>query len=80
METTIASTTLGLAKDFGMVMGPCVGYIIQIYNMVFSKTAEGFSPYVSLILLLANSLRLFWLYLDPFSNVVLMAAILMIIC
>ena len=64
----MALYTKNLGKNFlspflGMICGPCAGYIIQCYTMVYYRTSEGFSPYVSLILLIANIIRLFWLYI-----------------
>jgi hypothetical protein len=43
-------------------------------------TSDGFSPYVSFILISANLIRLFWWYLERFSWVLLVAAIFMIGC
>lgn len=44
----------------GMIIGPCIGYVIQCYKMNNEKNSEGFSPYVCLILLIANILRVLW--------------------
>ena len=44
----------------GMIVGPCVGYMIQSYKMTKEKNADGFSPLVCLILLVANILRVYW--------------------
>ena len=44
------------------------------------KVCEGFSTYVSFILILSNLIRLFWWYMARFSVIILMAAILMVIC
>jgi hypothetical protein len=48
--------------------------------MYTSGTAQGFSPYVSFILISSNLIRLYWWYLDRFSWVILCAAILMTLC
>jgi uncharacterized protein with PQ loop repeat len=48
------------ACDIGMIVGPCLGYIIQCHKIYKENNAEGFSPYVCLILLIANILRVFW--------------------
>lgn len=66
--------------DLGMIFGPCLGYMIQSWKLHREQNAEGFSPYVCLILLIANILRVFWWVVDNFSLVILFAAFLMIAC
>jgi hypothetical protein len=45
----------------GMVLGPCIGYIIQCYKIMKEPSnADGFSPFICLILLVANLFRVFW--------------------
>jgi hypothetical protein len=45
----------------GMVLGPCIGYIIQCYKIMKEPSnADGFSPFICLILLVANIFRIFW--------------------
>ena len=56
----IGSVVLANACDLGMILGPCLGYIIQCIKIKREENAEGFSPYVCLILLIANILRVFW--------------------
>ncbi len=73
-----------------MVLGPNVGYLIQCVTMKRERNAEGFSPFICLILLIANIFRVFWWYAniyyiifrfaEGFSLVLLMASILMIAC
>jgi hypothetical protein len=46
--------------DMGMILGPCIGYMIQCYKIRQEKNAQGFSPLVCLVLLVANILRVFW--------------------
>jgi hypothetical protein len=48
--------------------------------MIQSKSAEGFSTYVSFILIVSNIIRVFWWQAARFSLVILFAAILMIVC
>ena len=67
-------------NKLGMIIGPCVGYIIQTKSMIAEKSAEGFSPYVSFILILSNILRIYWWQVEHFSNVILYASILMVFC
>ena len=63
-----------------MILGPCLGYMLQTYTMVRIKTSDGFSTYVSFILIISNLLRLFWWYCDRFSIVIFSASIVMVIC
>ena len=63
-----------------MIFGPCLGYMLQTYTMVKVKTSDGFSTYVSFILIISNLLRLFWWYCDRFSFVIFSASVVMIIC
>ena len=71
---------LELVADVGMVVGPCAGYLIQCQKIIASGSSEGFSPYVSFILILSNLIRLFWYQAEPFSQIILYAAVLMIAC
>ena len=64
----------------GMMLGPCVGYILQTMTMVQTGQAEGFSPFVSFILIVSNLIRIFWWYAERFSLVIFFAAIIMILC
>ena len=48
--------------------------------MVSTKTSDGFSTYVSFILIISNLLRLFWWYCERFSPIILVASIVMISC
>ena len=79
MEDFIAAAIESVA-DIGMILGPCIGYILQTYTMVQSNEADGFSTFVSFILIVSNLIRVFWWYAERFSLVILMAAIVMIMC
>lgn len=50
--------------DMGMIIGPCAGYIVQIFKMYQEKNNKGFSTYVSFILILSNLIRIFWWYIE----------------
>lgn len=63
-----------------MILGPCVGYFLQTITMVQTKSADGFSPFVSFILIVSNLIRVFWWYSERFSLVIFTAAIVMIFC
>ena len=68
------------ALDLSMVICPCAGYIIQTRKMYIEKQFQGFSTYVSFILILSNVIRIFWWYVEQFSTVILNASLLMIFC
>lgn len=63
-----------------MILGPCLGYIMQTMTMVQTGTADGFSPFVSFILIVSNLIRIFWWYAERFSLVIFSAAIIMVFC
>jgi hypothetical protein len=63
-----------------MILGPCVGYIIQCFKMTKERNADGFSPFICLILLVANIVRVFWWFAEEFSPVLLVASLVMIAC
>ena len=63
-----------------MILGPCLGYILQTLTMVQTGEADGFSTYVSFILIVSNLIRVFWWYSERFSLVIFTAAIIMILC
>jgi solute carrier family 66, member 2 len=48
--------------------------------MLKSQSPDGFSTYVSLVLLIANITRVLWFWVQPFQLVILLASILMILC
>jgi uncharacterized protein with PQ loop repeat len=46
---------------FFMLFGQCLPYIPQYQSIIKNRNSDGFSLYVSLILILANELRVvFW--------------------
>jgi len=49
-----------ISKPLGMIVGPCFGYLVQCYTISKERNADGFSPFICLILLIANILRVFW--------------------
>lgn len=62
-----------------MATSPLVPYVAQYFEMQKSKTSEGFSPFVCLILLAANILRvLFWVG-KRFDTVLLVQSLLLIV-
>ena len=69
-----------IANQFGMVFAPCIGYILQTKEMITSGSAEGFSPYVSFILVVSNLIRVFWWHAERFDETLLYASIVMLAC
>lgn len=63
-----------------MIVGPCVGYILQTRLMIKTKSPDSFSTYVSFIVIVSNILRVFWWQVEHFSYVIVSAALLMIAC
>jgi len=49
-------------------------------TMMQTGAADGFSPFVSFILIVSNLIRVFWWYSERFSLVLMVAAVIMIIC
>jgi hypothetical protein len=57
-----AHSTWMILFSIGMIFGPTIGYISQLRHVQASKTADGYAPLVSVILLVCNTLRvLYWL-------------------
>jgi hypothetical protein len=64
--------------DLAMIFGPVAGYVSQYQDIVARRSAEGFSSMVSLILLVANTLRVFFWFCRPFGTSLLLQSIVMI--
>ena len=65
---------LSIVGDIAFVFLPCVGYILQTVEMVRTRSAGGFSTYVSLILLMSSLVRVFWWFTGSLSDVLLATA------
>jgi len=70
---------IGFLLDLVMVFGPVLGYIPQYNKFLQRKSSEGFSHYISFILLVANILRIFFWFGKQFDTVLLAQSIVMII-
>jgi len=70
---------LSLFADVMMVFAPVIGYVDQYRQIEKSKNSSGFSPFVSLILILANLLRIFFWFGKRFETVMLYQSIVMIV-
>jgi uncharacterized protein with PQ loop repeat len=60
-----------VAIDVSMVLGPNIGFIAQIIKFREVKSSEGFSKLISLIILAANILRIYFWIGKRFNNVLL---------
>ena len=61
--------------DVIFVFSPILSYGLQISEMVKTRSADGFSTYVSLIVFASNLIRIFWWFSERFSMVLLGTAI-----
>jgi len=81
-ETT-ASITFGnvafYTTSFLMIFAPIVGYIHQFIKFRKLNTSEGYSSKISLILLISNTLRIFFWFGKKFSIVLIFQSIVMMI-
>ena len=65
--------------DFAMVVGPSLSFYIQIFKIKKYKSSEGFSKLLTLILLAANIIRIFYWLGKDFSKILLYQSIIMIL-
>jgi len=49
-----------IAVNLGIIFGPLIGYVAQLLVMKKKKSSEGFSIQGSVILVIANILRVFF--------------------
>eukprot|EP00742_Colponemidia_sp_Colp-10_P007279 GILJ01007826.1.p1 GENE.GILJ01007826.1~~GILJ01007826.1.p1 ORF type:complete len:271 (-),score=37.26 GILJ01007826.1:248-943(-) len=68
-----------LLSDIGMIFLPVLGYAPQYQDIRVSGNADGFSTFVSLILLVSNILRIFFWNGKRFETALLLQAFVMII-
>jgi uncharacterized protein with PQ loop repeat len=68
-----------IVLDIFMVFAPNIGFIAQIIKFRQVKSSEGFSKFLSFILLIANILRIFFWVGKRFTIALLFQSILMII-
>ncbi|RNF24926.1 uncharacterized protein Tco025E_02402 [Trypanosoma conorhini] len=65
--------------SIGMVFGPHIGYVVQLYEMSSTRNVEGYSPLVSLILLVSNEIRIVYFAGHHFALALLFQAIFAIL-
>ena len=70
---------LKILCDILMVFSPSIGYIAQAMKFKETKSSEGFSKYMCLILLFANLLRIFFWIGKQFTIVLLYQSIIVIL-
>jgi hypothetical protein len=69
---------LSFLMDVLVVVGPVVGYVAQYRDLARSRDPRGFSTTVSLILIVANVLRVFFWHGERFEIPLLFQSFLMI--
>lgn len=62
-----------------MVVGPVVGYLFQWAKMHNSRSCDGYSPFVSLILIACNTLRIVYYFGETFATMLLWQSMVMLI-
>jgi len=75
---TLLQSTVGYVASAAMVFGGVIPYIPQYRDISKQQDNEGFSTYVCLFLLVANSLRIFFWFGHPFETPLLLQSIIMI--
>ena len=78
-KATLLYSSFDFLVNLVIIFGPLIGYIPQYFQIKRSNSAGGFSPKISLILLSANILRIFFWFLEPFEWPLLVQAGLMIV-
>ncbi|EKG05329.1 hypothetical protein TCSYLVIO_003598 [Trypanosoma cruzi] len=68
-----------LLFSIGMVFGPHIGYVFQIHEMSSTRNVEGYSPLVSLILLVSNGIRILYYIGHHFALALLFQAMFAIL-
>lgn len=69
---------VGLVMDVAMVFAPLIGYVDQYRQILKSHDSSGFSRMVSLVLLLANILRIYFWIGARFETALLLQSVAMI--
>ena len=65
--------------DVVFVFSPILCYGLQVNEMVKTRSADGFSTYVSLIVFMSNLIRIFWWFSERFSFVLLGTSIVSVV-
>ena len=65
--------------DVVFVFSPILCYGLQVAEMVKTRSADGFSTYVSLIVFMSNLIRIFWWFSEKFSFVLLGTSIVSVV-
>lgn len=73
------SPILARFLDFGMIVGPVLGFVPQYKEIATSENTKAFSSLVCLILLTANILRIYYWIYERFTVVLVLQALLMIV-
>ena len=58
-----------------IIFGGSTPFLFQAYKMYGAKSIKGFSTFTSLILVLANVIRVYWWIIERFQIVIMLAAV-----
>ncbi|XP_064467304.1 solute carrier family 66 member 2-like isoform X3 [Ornithodoros turicata] len=78
-ELTLAQLGTWLSA-VAMMFGGVVPYVPQYREIKKTKNADGFSPFVCLALLVANTLRILFWFGHPFETPLLVQSVVMTVC
>ncbi|KAL9657981.1 hypothetical protein ABK040_016631 [Willaertia magna] len=78
--TELLKWVVGVGLDITMIIAPTIGYVDQFREINKRKSNAAFSKFISLILLVANILRIFFWMWKRFEDTLLYQSIVMIIC
>lgn len=79
MNSDAIMQVINLGLDLSMIFAPVSGYVSQYRKIESQQSQEGFSTKTSLILLLANCMRVFYWYGERFQTVLLVQSLVMIL-
>lgn len=75
---TSAASLFYLAFSVMMVVGPVVGYLEQWRRIHQQRTSAGYAPFVSMILIACNTLRIVYFFGEPYAEMLLWQSVVML--
>ncbi|EAN76334.1 hypothetical protein, conserved [Trypanosoma brucei brucei TREU927] len=66
-NTVSSKELVSLLFSIGMIFGPHIGYLVQLYEMNKTGIIDGYSPLVSVILLVSNDIRILYFMGNPYA-------------
>lgn len=79
VQSAAFKTMLTRVLSVGMVVGPVLTFLPQYLDIRASENADGFSPYICLILLVSNIVRVFFWLQKRFQIPLLLQSLVMIV-